>query len=175
MRLLIVLSILSLTGCSDETLSSEPETKSRPMELHPDFPIVKGNYQMTKSWSVNLPTQFNQRIEDGDLVLWRPGFTIWATVWNNDESESQQERLKSIQDDSSPGAFGEITEISDRISRYAYRLREDSEDNREPAFYGFAIGARGHVQMAIYFDSPDDLAEAEEIWRSINEKSDKEN
>ncbi len=141
------------------------------MELNPDFPIIEGSYQMTEDWSVTLPTPFNRRVEEGELVIWKPGFTIWINVWNNDKSESQGERLHWIQESSSTNAFDEIIESSDSVSRYSYRLKEDSDDDREPAFYGVGTGEGGHVQIVIYFDSAGDLAEAKSIWRSLTENS----
>lgn len=56
--------------------------------LHPDYPVVSGDYQLTETWSVSLPLKFNRRIEDGSLILWRPGLTIYFTAWNNDHQES---------------------------------------------------------------------------------------
>lgn len=139
------------------------------MQLHPDFPIVQGRYQMTEEWAVNLPSKFNRRFEENDLVIWKPGFTIWTTIWNNNNSESQEGRLAWIKEGSSPDAFDAVIEISDGILRYAYRLKEDSGDDRQPAFYCYAIGEAGHVQMAIYFDSAEGLADAQTIWRSLTE------
>lgn len=124
---------------------------------------------MTKEWAVNLPTKFNRRMEDGDLVIWKPGFTIWSSVWDNDKSESPEERLTWIRGHSSPDAFDAVTETSGGLIRYSYRLKEDSDDDRLPAIYCYAIGKAGHVQMAIYFDAPDDLATAQAIWRSLTE------
>ncbi len=171
MRSLVELALTLLIESADETPSANIQAKEEdPVMRHLGFPIVEGTYKMTKDWSVVLPSQFNRRIEDGDLVIWKPGFTLWITVWNNDKSETQEERLAWIQGDSSAQAFDEITESSDGLMRYAYRLREESEDDREPAFYCFAIGSRGHVQMAIYFDAPDNIADAMSIWRSLNEQ-----
>lgn len=124
---------------------------------------------MTEEWSVNLPSKFNRRLEDSDLVIWKHGFTIWTIIWGNNNSESQEERLAWIQEDSSPDGFDAVVENSDRILRYAYRLKEDSGDDRQAAFYCYAIGETGHVQMAIYFDSPESIADAETIWRSLLE------
>ena len=162
---------VGLESGSDATPSTDKEPIREPMSLHPDFPIIEGTYQMTKNWSVTLDTQYNRRIEGGQLVIWKPGFTVWTSVWNNDKSESQEERLQWIQGNSSADAFDRIIESADGVSRYAYRLKEDSEDDREPAFYCFAIGDEGHVQMAIYFDSEADLADAQAIWRSLSENA----
>ena len=149
-----------------EPAASMPNKES--MKLHPDYPVVEGQYQMTKDWTVELPSKFNRRIEDGDLVLWKPGFTIWATAWNNDKSESQEERLDWIRSDSSTKAFDVSSDSEEGIVRYSYRLEEE-EDERQPAFYGFAIGTQGHIQMAIYFDSADAIDEASAIFRSLKE------
>lgn len=79
-----------------EANDSVKKTKMKDVQLHPGFPVVQDTYQMTKEWSVTLPGRFNRRIEDGSLVLWRPGFTIWTSVWGNDKKESAEKRLKEF-------------------------------------------------------------------------------
>lgn len=80
--------------------------------LHPHFPVVEGKYQMTKKWSVTLPGRFNRRVEDGDLVIWRPGFTIWVSALNNDKNESKEVRLARLQKGMSSDAF-DVEDVSD--------------------------------------------------------------
>lgn len=46
-------------------------------------------------------------------------------------------------------------------------LKKDSEDSRQPAFYCFAVSSSGHLQMAIYFDDPKDLKNAQTIFASL--------
>ena len=169
MRSLSLILLLALAACSKETPESKSTESNKSVQLDPEFPIVEGHYQMTKEWSVDLPSKFNRRFEERDLVIWKPGFTIWTTVWNNDKSESPDERLAWIKDDSSPNAFDAVTEASNGLLRYSYRLKENSDDDRLPAFYCYAIGKAGHVQIAIYFDSPPDLSAAQAIWRSLTE------
>jgi hypothetical protein len=165
--------LLALAACTEETPESKSTESHKAVQLHPEFPVVEGHYQMTKEWSVDLPSKFNRRIEDRDLVIWKPGFTSWTTVWGNDKSASPDERLAWIRGDSPPDAFDAVSETSNGILRYAYRLNENSEDDRLPAFYCYAIGQAGHVQMAIYFDSPEDLSTAQHLWRSLTETPDK--
>lgn len=64
------------------------------MELSPNFPVVEGTYRMTTSWWVTLPGRFNRRVEDGDLVLWRPGLTVLVAAWGNDHEKSREKRLQ---------------------------------------------------------------------------------
>jgi hypothetical protein len=52
---------------------------------------------------------------------------------------------------------------------YSYRLNEDEGDNRVAAFYCFAFGVDGHVEMAIYFNKEEDVEFAKQIWQSLKE------
>jgi hypothetical protein len=137
--------------------------------LHPDFPIVDGRYRMTDDWAITLPQQFNRRIEDDSLVLWRPGVTIWIIVWNNDKGESQQERLAWLRVGSASNALETELQTESDITWYSYRLTEFHEDEAVHGFYGFAIGVGSHVQMAIYVDEETELQTAREIFRSLGE------
>jgi hypothetical protein len=135
------------------------------------FPTVEGVYAMTKSWSIELPPgAFKRRIEDGSLVVWRPGVTAWINVWNNDRDETIDERAESILRDRSPAAYDLLDETSDDGRRFAYRLREDADDARVPALYAFAVGRAGHVQMAVYFDAETDAELARTMWRGLRER-----
>lgn len=138
--------------------------------LHPKFPVVEGEYQMTKDWSITLPKKFNRRFEEGNLVIWRPGITLWIAVWGNDHGESREERLRQLRDSISADAFNVEELPGDDVLRLCYRLDEAAEDNRASAFYGFAVGFDGYVQMAVYFDQESELDLAKEIWRSLRER-----
>jgi hypothetical protein len=137
--------------------------------LHPDYPVIEGEYQLTNEWSITLPGQFNRRIEEGDLVIWRPGLTIWLVVWDNDDNETKEERLNWLQSEMSPGAF-DIQKETDQLLRLGYRLKEDSDDERVAGFYGYVIGECGYVQMAVYFGDEGDITVAEALWRSLEEQ-----
>jgi len=137
--------------------------------LHPEFPVVEGKYQMTEEWSIILPGKFNRRIENGDLVIWRPGFTIWVSALNNDKNESKEDRLARLREDVSSDAF-DVEDVSEEgVLHLRYRLNEESEDRRIAAFYGFVVGVNGHIQLGIYFDDEGDLEKAKQIWLSVKE------
>jgi hypothetical protein len=64
----------------------------------------------------------------------------------------------------------DLEELSDdNVMRLAYRLNEESGDQRVAAFYGFVVGTNGHIQIAIYFDDENDKDLAREIWLSVTE------
>ncbi|MEM7230767.1 MAG: hypothetical protein AAF517_01245, partial [Planctomycetota bacterium] len=90
--------------------------------LHPDFPVVEGRVAVTSGWEMHLPNQFNRRVENGDLIFWRRGFTVYLIVWSNDDGASAAERLASLRADVSPEAFDEeLLEVS-AGTWFLYRL-----------------------------------------------------
>lgn len=137
------------------------------MSLHPDFPIVSGECQLSENWALTLPMEFNRRLEDQDLVLWRPGITIWMSLWNNDHNESIAERLAWIRDDISEEAFEVVLDGESDPGRLRYRLNEPREDGIVYALYGFVVKDMGHLQIAIYVDDEGDIETAKNILDSV--------
>ena len=122
---------------------------------------------MTDNWAITLDQKHNRRFEDGSLVIWRPGFTIWTTVWNLKDGEKPEARLKTLKADISKDATDVVESGVGMPLRLSYRLKEDSDDDRQPAFYGISVSSSGHVQIAIYFDDPKDLKNAQKIFASL--------
>ena len=127
------------------------------MPLHPDYPIVTGNYQMTDEWSVALPEEFNRRIEDGSLVLWRPALTFWITIWGNDKGTSEEKRLASILETASDLRNEQQIERTEKLVLLTYEL-PDEDPSRPQSSYnsisGYVIAPFGHVQVSAYFATP---------------------
>jgi hypothetical protein len=135
--------------------------------LHPDYPVVEGQYELTDEWSLHLPERFNRRVEDGDLYIWRPGLTLILAVWGNDKSETSAERLAWIREDMSPKAYDVRAEDRGELVSLSYRLREASDDNRVDALYAFVVASSGHLQVAFYFDDESDCELARRILGSV--------
>lgn len=116
---------------------------------------------------LHLPEQFTRRIEDGDLVLWRPGLTVWLAAWGNDNSESQSPRLERAKRGSSPDRCEERQSTSGGLSRFSYRLLDWSEDGQIESIHSLAFADDGELNLAIYFDDPADENKAWEIAESV--------
>src|SRR5439155_2157735 len=108
--------------------------------------VVQGRVSIGEVWSIELPWPFRRRREEGSLVLWQPGLTFWI------DSFGPGTALEQIRADISPGAFDLRSEESEGLTRLTYRLREDESDAKAPSLYAFVHGARGHLQLGIYFD-----------------------
>jgi len=162
------LGITIIMMITSVVISKDKGIRMNDIALHPDYPVIENSYKMTNDWSVYLPGNFNRRIEDGSLVIWRPGLTIWTSIWNNDKKEPPAKRRDRVIQDASKDRFNEEYDDKDSLF-YSYRLNEESDDKRVAAYYCFAFGENGHVQMAIYFDNEDDLKWARMIWKSLKE------
>src|SRR5262245_34798560 len=136
----------------------------------PGFPLVEGDYALTDTWSIQLPEKFARRVDDGSLVLWRPGLTIWLAAWNNDHGESQAKRLKWIKEEASPERFAESQRKADNVTCYLYRLREEGEDGPVESLSAYILNDDGHLQMSVYFDDPGDEATARTLAESVCER-----
>ena len=135
--------------------------------LHPDFPVVTGRYSVTPRWFITLPLKFNRRIEEGSLILWCPGVTLYFSAWNNDDNASIATRLAQLKTESSPDAFDLQEHQVGAVQKFSYRLIE----NGIHALYGFAIAHSGDLQVAVYFDHEVDIDLARSIFAGIAENA----
>lgn len=140
------------------------------MSLHPDYPVVTGIYQIRDDWAVALPDRFNQRIEDGSLVLWRPALTFWITVWGNDKGASEEKRLTSILETASDIRSEQQIERTENLVRLTYELPEEDRSRPKSVYKsisGYVIAPIGHVQISAYFDTPEGRSLGYKIIHSV--------
>jgi hypothetical protein len=126
------------------------------VDLHPDFPVVSGDYLMTTGWRVSLPEEFNRRVEDGSLVLWRPELTFWINAWNNDQQLPVEEQLKAILKIVSNDRNDEKIERTDALVHLTYELSETDPDRANSECHSisaYVIADRGYLQISAYYDS----------------------
>ncbi len=145
-----------------------------PTDLHPDFPVVSGDYAMTKDWRIKLDQDFNRRIDEGSLVLWRPELTLWINIWNSDGKVAVDDVLTRLLADASAQRSDEQIESTGAMARLTYELAEDDADREqssERSINGFVIYPAGYVQIAAYYDTPAARAAAYDIIGSVRPDS----
>lgn len=152
-------------GAASPTSSSAavPDTRWPP----PGFPLVEGRHQLTERWSIQLPEPFARRIDQGHLVLWRPGVSLWLSVWGNDEGHPAAARLAWLKEDASTEAFDLQESVEGGVFRLSYRLRDRNDDGPVDSLYAFVLFDQGHLEAAIYFDGPEHEAMARRLAASI--------
>jgi hypothetical protein len=138
--------------------------------LHPGFPIIEGDQQLTANWALVLPARFNRRMEDGSLVIWRPGLTFRINVWGNDNKESVDARRAWILAEADPKRRREQTQRSGTLVRVTYELTEEDPEHsprRFTSISGYVISPVGHVQITAYCDDSAALATGYQVIRSV--------
>ena len=129
--------------------------------------LSDGHYRMTDSWSLKLDQPHNRRLEEGSLVIWRPGFTLWINVLNNEDEENIEERLNWIKKEASHDAFDHSETTSQSSSFFMYRLAEQYDGKTVNSLNGYILSPTGHVQISAYFDDESELNRAKTILRSV--------
>ena len=138
--------------------------------LHPDFPVVSGRYRLTDEWEVMLPAAFNRRIEDGSLVLWRPGLTFWVRVWGPKAQATLEERMLAIRSRAHPQRTAEQIDRSAGLVRLTYELPEHDPARAVPDYTsisGYVFADEGHVQMSAYFDDAEARRLAYQVLHAV--------
>jgi hypothetical protein len=157
-------------GSSFVQVAGEPWERGTKNWPPPGFPIVEGDHELSEKWMIYLPERFARRFEEGSLVLWRPGLTIWLTAWDNNHGDSQAKRLAGIRQALSKERFAEQESNAENVTRYSYRLRDENDDGPVESLYGFVIADDGHLQMAIYFNDLADEAEARQLVANVTSR-----
>ena len=120
--------------------------------LHPKYPHVEGPQRLTKNWVLDLPVAFARRIEDGDLVFWRPGTTLFLGLYGDARRLTPMERLEDWLELIDPNAYDLTRTERDGIAILSYRLAENSDDGRLPASYNRCFSTTGQLQISGYAD-----------------------
>lgn len=131
-----------------------------PAGLNPDFPVVSGPLPLSPEWEITLDRPVNRRVEDGTLVLWRPGFTARLTLWRRDDGQDAAASLARLLAGASPDRYDERTWFADQVRYAGFRLHEPETGAGADSFYGFAVGPSKFVQLAVSFDDESELAAA---------------
>ncbi|MEQ9314277.1 MAG: hypothetical protein RLN72_00410 [Henriciella sp.] len=138
--------------------------------LHPKYPIVEGDVPLTARWQITLPQKFNQRIEDGTLVLWRPGLTVWLNAYGTEDGMSIDERIARDRANASDDAVDMEQFESGGVTYLIYRLDHEAESDASHSLYGFAHATDGQIIAAFYFDNEAELSVARAIAGSLRLK-----
>jgi hypothetical protein len=123
-------------------------------------------------WSILVDPEFQRRIDDGDVVLWKPGQTVHASVFNTNNAEAEDAIERMIE-----GRPGIPVQMFDReepgLAGHAYLL---PEGDGEHTYWGLNTwtAAKGSVAcVTIYFDNIEDLNWAITVWKSVRPREGK--
>jgi hypothetical protein len=133
----------------------------------PGYPLVEGRYALTSAWSIALPSKFARRVEDGSLVLWQPGLTLWMIAWGNDQGTTQAARLAYFKNKASASGYAHREMSDGALLRFDYRLRDHSSNGIVESLNALVFADQGHLQLSIYFDAVATELQARELCDSV--------
>ncbi|RLS43157.1 MAG: hypothetical protein DWH81_03025 [Planctomycetota bacterium] len=123
--------------------------------------------RITENWLIDMDTTYETWVEDGSLAFAKPGRTIWIDCWGDGDEPSKSEIVALIKSEASPDRDDLFEADEGEVYRYAYRLVEFEDGGRRFAVYAFAVVEGNYLQVAIYFDDPQDKPWGESLARSI--------
>lgn len=126
-------------------------------------PAKAGVFHITDKWSVELSEDMFRRFDNGSLVIWKAGVTIFINCFSCDSSEEMEEKLTQIVEKRSPHSSDLIEEEVGGLHTYQYNLVEDGQ----PSLNLIAGGDGEVIIMAAYYDEEAALNEIETIRDSL--------
>ncbi|MEX3656231.1 DUF2185 domain-containing protein [Mycolicibacterium fortuitum] len=150
----------------------EPDEPTPPA-LNPQFPVVNGHHELTADWVLTVPEPMNFRIDQDAGVaggVLAAGSDGDGQPVGQPRRDTSAERLQQVRGHVSPHGFDHAEWSEGGVHYLTYRIAEGAADGRLPALYGFVVSSAGHLQLAVYFDSGDDLASAQALVRSAKSR-----
>ena len=129
------------------------------------YPVDVGRVSVTDEWSFMVNSRMLRRFEDSELVIWKPGFTIWLSVSLSGLSVADKIQ-KVLEDESAKGAEAEQETVGN-LTKLRYFLEEEIDGNKQKSanIVGFAEGHE--IYMSIYYDIDEVLPEIDLIWQTL--------
>ncbi len=130
------------------------------------LPVDTGLMSIMDIWQFEISERMTRRYDNGSLVVWKPGFTIWI----NSHSETVKpvsDRIKAILGTMSTDGYDLQRSQDDCIRKIRYQLEEDRDGAVQSSMHIFGITEDQDIHISIYYDSPKHKQEIEKIWGSL--------
>jgi hypothetical protein len=124
--------------------------------------------QITDEWIIDLPADYQRRVEDEKLIFWKTGITVIVVAYRLPESTGKLELLNKIQQKIPQDALETLVSTKGKIAGLGYTQIQNLEnDIKRLALYTFTTSDVSCLQVAFYLDNPDDLPWAKSVWETI--------
>lgn len=124
-------------------------------------------------WSILIDACFERKTDSGDVILWAPGRTVYASVFNTDNADAEDAIERMLE-----GRPGIPVQIFDRqepgLAGHAYLLPEGRKDH---CYWGLNTwtASKGSVAcVTLYFNQLDQLNWAISVWKSVRPREGKQ-
>ncbi len=125
-------------------------------------------FRITKEWLINIPDEFEHRVEDEKLVFWKTGITVIAVAFRLPENSSKLELLYQIQEKKPENILETFVSTEGEIAGLGYtQLQEVECAKKRISLTTFTVSDTSCLQIAFYLDDPTDLGWAKSTWKGI--------
>lgn len=131
-----------------------------PCEEHQSVALAGG-------WIVTPPCHLLRRLDEGSLILWRPGFTVYLDGLTAPTDLPATDWLEGLRSDAIPGRTDEAT-VEGPLTSFCYRLVEVGPQRELAGWYGFARVGAAVLHYVGYFDDEAGEALAKSFWDSVS-------
>ncbi|MEZ4223637.1 MAG: DUF2185 domain-containing protein [Polyangiaceae bacterium] len=129
--------------------------------------VTPGPVQLTPFWQAQLGESLFRRVEDYQLVLWKPQLTFWISAFE-DQPRSAAANLEHFTSSASPQAFDLERSEQGGVHRLIYRIDEAREDGQvQPSAQAVVCFESRVLIAAAYFDDEPSRALALAFLRSL--------
>ena len=123
--------------------------------------------EITNGWALELEDGFERRVEAGDLVLWKDGRTVYASVFGTSNADVE-DAIATMIERRKETPVRTFDRVAAGLAGHAYLLPEADEGDGEYWGLNTWTAARASVAcVTFYFDHIRDLPWALRAWQSI--------
>jgi len=122
-------------------------------------------FRITTEWIMDIPEDFDHRVEDGKIIFWKTGITVIAVAFSLPEDTGKLQLLNQIQKKMPEDILETFVSTKGKVVGlgYTHVQKRDGEKNRL-ALYTFTASDTSCLQAAYYLDDPEDLEWAKSVW-----------
>ena len=125
-------------------------------------------FRITHEWIMDLPEDFEHRVDDGKLIFWKTGITVITVAFSLPEHTGKLELLNQIQQRMPDDVLETFVSTKGEIVGLGYtRIQKREGEKNRLSLYTFTASDTSCLQAAFYLDRPDDLEWAKGIWQSV--------
>ncbi len=125
-------------------------------------------FRITHEWLINIPNDFENRLEDEKLIFWKTGMTIIIVAFRIPEETGKLELLNQIQKKMPDDALEKLVSTKGKIAGLGYtQIQKRAGKKNRLALYTFTTSDTSCLQTAFYLDDPSELDWAKSIWETI--------
>ena len=124
-------------------------------------------FRITTEWIMDIPEDFERRVEDGKLIFWKTGITVITVAFTLPEDTGKLELLNRIQSKMPEDVLETFVSTRGEVVGLGYTQiqKREGEKNRL-SLYTFTASDSSCLQTAYYLDDPEDLEWAKTVWQS---------